>query len=115
MISSGTVAIGHGGAGERSVGGGSPEIDKVENSASRFWSEVERPCREWWAVLGTVADALEGLGSCGFEFVDAGPVAEVVCSCGAGFGLFLKNDGGKCFALYFSCTLSSSCAKSACV
>jgi hypothetical protein len=63
MISSGTLAIGHGGVGDRSVGGASPVMDRLENSASSVCNEGERPCREWWAVLGTVADAFEGFGS----------------------------------------------------
>lgn len=64
-ISSGVVAIGHGGGGERSVGGSSPKIERLEKSSSIDWRVGGRPCREWWAVLGTVADAdaLEGLGS----------------------------------------------------
>jgi len=38
------------------------------------------PWREWWAVLGTVTDALEGFGLVPFD---------------------LKEDGGKCLFLYF--------------
>lgn len=92
--------MGHGGAGDRSVGGGSPWIERVANSLMRFCREGERPCREWWAVLGTVTEALEGLGSCGFGNDGAvgaeGPcVVEGVLRC----CLFLKYDGGKCFAL----------------
>lgn len=69
--------MGHGGAGERSVGGGSPEIDKVEKSLSSVCNEAERPCREWWAVFGTATGALEGLGSCGLEaVVGAAPATE---------------------------------------
>jgi hypothetical protein len=106
MISSGTVAIGHGGAGERSVGGGSPRMERLVNSLMRFCKGWERPCREWCAVLGTVTEALDGVGSCGLEAI-----------CGAGWGGFsgglgsdLKYDGGKCFALYILSTLSSSWA-----
>ena len=43
------------------------------NSLMRLCKGAERPCREWWAVLGTVAEALEGLASWGFG-IDAGPV-----------------------------------------
>ena len=75
--------MGHGGAGDRSVGGGSPEMDKVEKSVSSVCSEGERPCREWWTVLGTVAGALEALGSCGLDVgVGVAPAAEVLGSCG---------------------------------
>lgn len=31
----------------------------------RYCRVEERPVREWWAVLGTVTEALEGLTSCG--------------------------------------------------
>jgi hypothetical protein len=98
MISSGTLAIGHGGAGDRSVGGGSPWMERLVNSLMRDCKGAERPCREWWAVLGTVAEALEGLGSCGFG-IDA-------CAVDAGAGAVecflpwaLKYEGGKCLAL----------------
>lgn len=76
-------------------------MERVENSARRVCKEVERPCREWWAVLGTVAEAFEGLGSCGFDvpagspFDVDGPAEAVDCN-------FLKYEGGKCFALYVS-------------
>jgi hypothetical protein len=63
MISSGMREIGLGGAGLRSVGAGSPRIDVLAYSLIRFWYLGERLCREWWAVLGTVAEALDGLGS----------------------------------------------------
>jgi hypothetical protein len=65
-ISSGMVAMGQGGAGERSVGGASPWMVRVEKSSRRDWRETGRPWREWWAGLGTVGEALEGLV---FEFV----------------------------------------------
>ena len=61
----------------------------------RVCKDGERPCREWWAVLGTVTEAFEGLGFCGFSIIGgAGPDAVNGC-------LFcdLKYDGGKCFAL----------------
>ena len=73
----------------------------------------ERPCREWWAVLGTVTEALDGLGSCGLETAGAGAGAEAddgpeaFAACAA--LSFLKYEGGKCFALYVSWTLESSC------
>lgn len=60
-------------------------------------------------MLGTIAGALEGLRSCGLVVVaGVALVAEAQGSCGWGLGLFLKKEGGKCLALYFSCTLSSS-------
>ena len=59
--------MGHGGAGLRSVGGGSPRIEVCEYPLIRVCREEERPWREWWAVFGTVTDALEGFGSCGFD------------------------------------------------
>jgi hypothetical protein len=39
--------MGHGGAGERSVGGGSPWMERVEKSSIRDCRVGERPCREW--------------------------------------------------------------------
>jgi hypothetical protein len=69
----------------------------------RACKDGERPCRECWAVLGTVTEALEGLGSRGFGIEGAGPGADAV-----GIPCFLKYDGGKCFALYILSTLSSS-------
>ena len=89
--SSGIVAMGHGGAGERSVGGGSPWIERVEKSSIRDCRVGGRPCREWWAVLGTVTEALDGFGSEGF---------------GLGAG---NDDAGKCLFLYAVWTLGSSC------
>lgn len=61
--------MGHGGAGERSVGGGSPWMERVENSLRRDWRVGGRAAaaaappaaEEWWAGLGTVTAALEGL------------------------------------------------------
>jgi len=44
--SEGMLAIGHGGAGSRSVGGGSAGIDRVEKPAIRFDIDVDGPCRE---------------------------------------------------------------------
>lgn len=69
-ISRGIPAIGQGGGGEPSVGGGAAGIDKSENDAISWAVEAYgRPSREWWAVLGTVTGALEGLGSVGFILV----------------------------------------------
>jgi hypothetical protein len=56
-------AIGQGGAGERSVGGGSPWMEREENSSTMACRDAGRPCREWWAVFGTVAEVFEGLTS----------------------------------------------------
>ena len=93
MISSGMLAMGQGGAGLRSVGGGSPRIEVVEYSLMRVCKEVDRPCREWWAVLGTVAEALEGLGSwvleagavTGAADADADADAEAAACCALSF------------------------------
>ena len=105
MISSGMLAMGQGGAGLRSVGGGSPRIEVVEYSLMRVCREVDRPFKEWWAVLGTVAEALDGLGSWGLGIGGADPVGlydgtEALAACAA--LSFLKYEGGKCFALYVS-------------
>ena len=101
MISSGTLAMGHGGAGLRSVGGGSPWMERLEKSLMRSCKGAERPCREWWAVLGTVSEAFEGLGSSGFG-IDADAVDDVDAEA-ASFDVFFflasKYDGGKCLAL----------------
>lgn len=91
------VEIGHGGAGERSVGGASPWMERPENSLTRLASELDRPCREWWAVLGTVTAALDGLTFCGLGIdADDGAGLDVEGLAGP---LDLKYDGGKCFAL----------------
>lgn len=92
---------------------------REEKLAMRFWRLEERPSREWWAVLGTVTEALEGFGSAGLESefcwacvceFDAAVVV-VADVGGGGGGFFLKYDGGKCFALYVSWTLASSCRR----
>jgi hypothetical protein len=79
-------------------------MEVLEYSLIRFWYVGERPCREWWAVLGTVAEALDGLGSWGLGAgadaaaavdVDDRPEAFVPCAALS----FLKYEGGKCFAL----------------
>lgn len=58
-------------------------IDRPENSESSVWSEGERPCREWWAVFGTVADAFEGVASRGFAVaVGVTPATALLCVCG---------------------------------
>lgn len=96
--------MGHGGGGENSVGGGAPTMERPEKSLMRLCRDLERPCREWWAVLGTVGEALEGFGSSGLvvpsKVDEEGP--------GIGGAGFLKYEGGKCFALYVSWTLASS-------
>lgn len=71
--SEGTVDIGQGGPGECSVGGGVGEMPRSEKEAIS-WDMVEEvgPSREWWAVFGTVAEALEGLGFAGFDRIDEG-------------------------------------------
>jgi hypothetical protein len=73
---------------------------------------AERPCREWWAVLGTVAEALEGLVSCGFgggaSAVDVGAADADAGAVECFLGCALKYDGGKCLALYILSTASSN-------
>lgn len=96
--SSGWSAIGHGGAGSASVGGGSPEMRNDAYEAMSSAVPDERPASEWWAVFGTVTAAFDGFG-CPFCGCTA-------WGCGAGFGG--NEDAGKCFCLYFSCTLESS-------
>lgn len=74
-ISSGISPRGHGSGGESSVGGGCGSIwswEKSETSCARVagragaglgcWVVDVWPCREWWAGLGTVVEALDGLG-----------------------------------------------------
>jgi len=94
-ISSGREASGHGGWGEASVGGGMGSMRRVEKLSTSWrrlagreeWAAL--PCREWWAGLGTVTGALDGLVWVGFDF--------------------LKAEGGKCLFLYALSTSSSSC------
>jgi hypothetical protein len=80
----------------------------------RICKGAERPCREWWAVLGTVTEASDGLGSwtlgvgAGAVDVETDPGRVDACEALS----FLKYEGGKCFSLYFSCTPSSNCEKS---
>jgi len=38
-------------------------MESVVKELMRDWVGAERPWREWWAVLGTVAEALEEFGS----------------------------------------------------
>lgn len=66
-ISSGKSAIGHGGAGVPSISGGAGSIDKSEKLSINCLIVGGGPSSEWCAVLGTVADALDG-----FVFVDFG-------------------------------------------
>lgn len=40
-------------------------MERVVKELIRLARLVDKPCREWWAVLGTVAVAFEGLGSWG--------------------------------------------------
>lgn len=72
-ISEGMVDIGQGGDGECSVGGGVGKMRRSEKEANS-WDMLEEvgPSREWWAVFGTVTEALEGLGSAGFDRIDEG-------------------------------------------
>lgn len=78
-ISEGVVEIGHGGRGDLSVGGSSTGIGREEKDAMNSdIVEAGGPSREWWAGLGTVTAALDGLGLVGFD---------------------LKNEEGKCLFL----------------
>lgn len=87
-ISSGVVAMGHDGAGDKSVGGDSAGIESLEKSAIKSEMVEGGAVSEWCAVFGTVTGAFDG-----FEF--------------AGFDEGWNVDAGKCFFLYFSCTLAS--------
>lgn len=80
IISSGSSARGHGGAGVPSISGGAGSIERPAKPAMSCFIDCGGPSREWWAGLGTVDAALEGFGFVGF---------------GA------KYDGGKCLFLYF--------------
>lgn len=69
-ISEGREARGEYGAGEASVGGGEAGIgrspkDRIRAAVVVGASRV--PSWEWWAVLGTVTEAFEGLTFAGFE------------------------------------------------
>jgi hypothetical protein len=66
-ISSGSSARGHGGAGVPSIAGGAGSIDRPENPAISSLIVCGGPSREWWAVLGTVTEALEGFDFETFE------------------------------------------------
>jgi hypothetical protein len=57
-------------------------MEVVEYEPIIDWRVGDRPCREWWAVLGTVTEALDGLTSCG---VEAGAVDVVEDELGTGF------------------------------
>ena len=78
-ISEGILERGHSGGGEASVGRSAGTMEREEKEAmSSDMDAVGGPSREWWAVLGTVTGALDGLGSVGFD---------------------LKAEGGKCLFL----------------
>ena len=77
-ISAGTCEIGDGEMEEASVGGSQGGMERAAKVA--ISSEMDpggASAREWWAVLGTVADALEGLGDVGFGIMGAGSAAGV--------------------------------------
>jgi len=92
-ISSGSEEIGHGGGGEKSVAGGAEGMDSWENWAISSVIVGRGPSREWCAGLSTVGEALDGLVFVGVEIL----VVALVGFDGA-------DDGGKCLALYASCT-----------
>ena len=67
-ISEGMVEIGHGGAGDASIGASAGGIEREEKEdMSCDVTDAGGPSREWWAGLGTVTAALEGLGLVGFD------------------------------------------------
>ena len=67
-ISEGMADRGHDCGGEASVGGSAGGIERVAKAAmSSDIDDVGAPSSEWWAVLGTVTAALEGLASVGFD------------------------------------------------
>ena len=71
-ISGGIVEIGHGGWGDLSVGGSSIGTGREEKEAiSSEIVDTGAPW-EWWAGLGTVTAALNGLGLVGFDLKDEG-------------------------------------------
>jgi hypothetical protein len=79
-------------------------MERLVNSLMRDCRGAERPCREWCAGLGTVVEALEGLGSCGFDADTGFDVDTGVVWGGAGAVEYflpcaLKYEGGKCLAL----------------
>ncbi len=69
------VEMGQGVWGEGSVSGGIAGMArpaKEAMSSEIAGIEAGGPSREWWAGLGTVTGALEGLGLVGFDLVDEG-------------------------------------------
>lgn len=69
------VEMGQGVWGDSSVAGGMGGMTKPAKevmSSEIVGVEAGCPSREWWAGLGTVTDALEGLGLVGFDLVDEG-------------------------------------------
>jgi len=72
--------MGHGGAGVPSIAGGAGSIERPEKAPMSCFIVCGGPSREWWAVFGTVTEALDGFVLEGFE---------------------AKYDGGKCLLLYF--------------
>ena len=66
-ISSGTTAMGHGGAGDESVGGNLLGIESLEKSAIRSEMVGGGAVNEWCAVLGTVTGTFDGFGFAGFD------------------------------------------------
>src|SRR5579871_4963484 len=88
-ISSGIVAMGHSGGGDASVGGDLAGIERLEKSAIRSEIFDGRGSSEGCALLNTVTSAFDEFECTGFD------------------GESESADVGKCFFLYFSCTLAS--------
>ena len=72
-ISEGAVENGHGGGGDASVGGSAGGMDREEKE-DMSWDidDAGSPSREWWAGLGTVTAALDGLGLVDFDLNEEG-------------------------------------------
>ena len=78
-ISNGIVDIGHSGGEDASVGDSSTGMERDEKEAMSSDIVVAgSPSGEWWAGLGMVTAAFDGLGSAVLD---------------------LKNEGGKCLFL----------------
>ena len=57
----------HGGAGVPSITGAAGSIFRPQKPAMSSFIVCGGALREWWAVLGTVTGALDGVGLAGFD------------------------------------------------